>query len=154
LDDLPPLPSQFETLYNVHVQDFCTRAGTPPTSPRNSTRKKRVPSKYEGHGSAWPLVRTILACHWQSVLKVTVLKIITCGLSFVGPMLLGALVKLSKPPQHSIKQLYMYIVFLRLQHGVVCHFTSVQWNIRVVTLHLSGAVTIAQSLSSSHCAWC
>jgi ABC-type multidrug transport system fused ATPase/permease subunit len=100
ISDLPALPSLLETQYAS--QHFLTQFKITSSKSLNDQSddwidKYRVTSSsnIENHRinpSIWPVLRLIWSTHGYSFFIISFIKLLLCGLSFVGPLLLGEIV--------------------------------------------------------------
>jgi ABC-type multidrug transport system fused ATPase/permease subunit len=102
LEDLPPLPTSFQSR-NTYESFSETILNCFPTKPNSkSERKVKKPSWLNNgsfpdlgireFGSMHPLLQCIIHNHADSIVKIFLLKMVSCGLSFASPLLLGQLV--------------------------------------------------------------
>lgn len=110
IEDLPNLPPTFstsqcfeglvKTLANddrkQNQEEIRRRRGPPPVSSFNNLSwvnyNAQSGDKLRDSASMHPLLRAILSYHFPAIFSIFVLKLMSCGLSFASPLLLGALV--------------------------------------------------------------
>ena len=110
LDDIPPLPSyltsyqckaRLEQANQGHIQqdderNWLNMTGEGPFRKKHNKTKNAAAEEQEElviNASSWPLLFAIVRCHYASLMKITLLKALGCGFSFLGPLVLGEMVK-------------------------------------------------------------
>ena len=155
LDDLPPLPASY---YSEHVKREFQAATViqPPSglpSPRISVTNEWTHSeKWVTHLSSSedknkygvkPLIYTILRCYGSSITKVGLIKLLTTALSFVGPVVLGYIVKILEDGVTQ-KNLGFGILLIVLLGGssILSAILNTNYNIRttIIKVNMQGAL--------------
>lgn len=103
IDDLPPLPSNFASeqskkVFQAESMKVNNLRGKSPRVTNEWTHSEKwlthlASSEEKNKYGVKPLVRVILKCYGWSIAKAGVVKALTTALSFVGPILLGYIVK-------------------------------------------------------------
>jgi ATP-binding cassette subfamily C (CFTR/MRP) protein 10 len=155
LEDLPVLPANFQSDYVKRQFQFAcaSRPSILTISPRVSVTNESTHSeKWATHLSSAEeknklgvpaLVRAIIRCYGVSIAKVGLLKVLTTVLSFVGPVLLGLIVKyLENGVTQSNLPTGILLIALLGGSSVLSALLSTNYNIRtaVIKNNMQGAL--------------